>query len=652
MLAGVLLRHYKNYLNLNFIPVCNDCNNKFSVYVGDNGVGKSAVLESADLFFNNRQWNITQGTKKTQAYVCPIFFIEKKSVPSTKRDTFEIISDYFWSNKCEENPNVQSVSALQDFIRFRNETKDKYEKTHYFIICGVSYDSGRDAYFGTFDKSIKDLLSKKVEEAQKIANSINDYIWSHFSYLYIPVEESPQQLLQLQHDTMQKLLNKNVLTEIENILTKKEDGSSGGTIVKRINKHLDSFVEEVNAVISGINDNYSFKAESGSKKNLTAKDIRAKIIDAYFPLRTLKFANKNINLLSSGEQRRAVIDIAYSTLIANKGKRGDKEVILAIDEPESSMHISNCFDQFIRLEELVHLDAKHQVLLTTHWYGFLPIVDKGNLHHLSKDSINKQTCIRSFNIFNLFENRRHYPDDVTLKSMFDLASSMLAYMRQHNEVRWIICEGSDDKTYLEAILGKHSNLRVLPVGGCGNVVKLYQMLFGFMTEKNGDNVSKTKALFLIDTDLQMTKIQEPFQFGTIKNNTILRRLQIVGDDVTLLNPLNSGTYSQTEMEDCLNPEIYWKSICDIISRVGNRKTKAAIKHVEFIQEAHTSKLRGDESFICPKESKYLNDKRIIIEFAESNDNKYLIANKYAEYCSAQPINHSLKIEIEKVLELG
>ena len=257
MIAAILIRNYKNYANLNFIPIANDIENMFSMFIGNNGVGKSAVLEAIDLFFNNRTWNITQGTKKTEAYVCPLFLVPKSSVSSSKKQYLEIISDYFWSDKAEQNPNTKNTPALQEMIKFRDSLKEKYLKTHYLVLCGVAYDSGRDAFFGSFNKNILDALSEEETEARERANIVRDYLWQQYTYLYIPVEESPQQLLQLQNEAMQKLLNKDILQEIEKILTRKEDGSSGATIVKRINQNLDAFINEVNSVISSIDSGYS-----------------------------------------------------------------------------------------------------------------------------------------------------------------------------------------------------------------------------------------------------------------------------------------------------------------------------------------------------------------------------------------------------------
>ena len=78
MVVGLLCRHYKIYQGLNFIPICNDYESSFSLFIGNNAVGKSSVLESLNTFFNNTTWNITKNTKKDEAFVAPIFLIEKK----------------------------------------------------------------------------------------------------------------------------------------------------------------------------------------------------------------------------------------------------------------------------------------------------------------------------------------------------------------------------------------------------------------------------------------------------------------------------------------------------------------------------------------------------------------------------------------------
>ncbi len=51
MIVGLLCRHYKIYQGLNFIPICNDYENPFTLFIGNNAVGKSSVLEGLNTFF-------------------------------------------------------------------------------------------------------------------------------------------------------------------------------------------------------------------------------------------------------------------------------------------------------------------------------------------------------------------------------------------------------------------------------------------------------------------------------------------------------------------------------------------------------------------------------------------------------------------------
>lgn len=644
MITGLLMRHYKNYGNVRFVPIIGDTDHMFSVYIGNNGVGKSAILEALDLVMNGRRgWNITQGEKKTEAFVCPIFLIQKNAIPPAKKRDVERVSDYFWSEEPDKSSVVSSSSEIKAFIDYKNGLK-KYEKTHYIILVGVSNDKP-GAFFASYDGTVRKLLGETDEEQTKRANAIKELVLSLYSYLYIPVEESPTNLLQLQNETMQKLLNKDVQQEIEKILNAKQENAS---IVTQINKNLDAFINDVNDIISILDPDYSFASDGGSKKKLTAKDIRAKVIEAFFPLRSLKKGTRRVELLSSGEQRRAIIDVAYSTLMANKDKKTEKSIILAIDEPEISMHISNCFNQFLRLEELSKKGV--QIIVTTHWYGYLPIAQNGMMHYLELKE--NQTQIRSLALYNLLESRRMFPDDVELKSMFDLASSLISYMRREGQHKWIFCEGSDDKLYLQTILKGYKNVHIVPLGGCGNVVKLYQILVGFMTEKSEN--AKADALFLIDTDIVRIEIKEPFTYSAKKTSACLRRLQITKNSINLANPLVPGEYSQTEMEDCLNPGIYYEAVNQAIQQTTDRTLKTTFRKYELVKDAPCSVFRGDNACIRATDIKYIPKKQQILDFVENDDMKKVIAGIYAELCEGQTVEQPLAslISVELGLEKG
>ena len=655
MIAGIIIRGFKNYKNLKFVPIANDENFKYSVFVGNNGVGKSAVLEAIDTIINNKEWNITIGGKKSEAFICLIFLIDKKEEIFLKnnKEIFDFISDYFWNSNEDINSNLKS-DTFKKFFNFRDELKLKYEKTHNFILLGVNFED-KNVYFSTFNhdltEKIKEHFDYTEETLQKKLIELKEALFNSYNYLYIPVEQSIDEFMKLESEKMQLMLNKDLLDEIEKILKEKyiieELNPKGVSIVELINRHLDKFIREINEKISQIDNTYSFEnLQNFGKKSLTPKDIRTKILEAYFPLRVLKRNGKRVNQLSSGEQRKALLDIAYSILSTNGEKATEKKTILAIDEPEVSMHISNCFKQFQMLEELSTL-YNQQIILTTHWYGFLPITQQGNMQHINintedKDNIN----ISTFNFYNYLEERKYYPDIIELKSMFDLAASILTYMRNNSDVNWIICEGITDKIYLEQILNEEINVNILPVGGCGNVVKLFQLLCLSMIEKTDISIIQSKALFLIDTDSQNI-LNNPLidiKNGN-KSNFFFKRLQKKENEIHLVNPFTNGIYDETEIEDCLNPENYFEAVKNSINKSTENNLKDIIKHFELIQNPKTSKLKGDDSCIMPNDVNFISNKKEIINFVTKPQNKYLIAKEYVELCKRKNTTHSIKIKI-------
>ena len=67
MIVGVFLRHYKTYSGTNYIPLSSGSN--FCGLVGNNGIGKSSILEAFDSLFNGKEWNINSGQKKASTAI-------------------------------------------------------------------------------------------------------------------------------------------------------------------------------------------------------------------------------------------------------------------------------------------------------------------------------------------------------------------------------------------------------------------------------------------------------------------------------------------------------------------------------------------------------------------------------------------------------
>jgi hypothetical protein len=652
MIVGLFVRHYKIYQGLYFIPICNDYNNKYSVFIGDNGVGKSSVLEALNTFFNNEYWNKNKSGKKDEAFIAPIFLLKKDDLEQELSNTpdvlrfIEFLSDYFWNVLPDANANLSS-DEFKRFFEFRNNLKEDYDSEKYFLfILGVEYENKSKVNFITFNR---DLLEKRPEELRNFEfNCLIDVVRNIYSYVYIPTQTSPSQILKIESKELQELMNTDILNKIDSILNQKnfKDGKKAISVLDFLNYSLNEYMDSINEIIEDINDEYAFKVEGTYKKNLTSSDVRKKILEAYFSIRTLKKDKQEIEELSSGEQRIALIDIATAFLLSSDNT--NKKIIFAIDEPENSLHISKAFNQFDRLE---NLSCKHQIMITTHWYGSLPITNKGSLQYLEKmeriDRI-KRVKIYSFDFNNYFENRRDFPQDLMIKSYFELTSSILSSMRA-DKTNWIICEGSDDKLYLKHYLKDIKNLKIFSIGGCGNVSKLYKYLYIPFSEKDESKYLESKILCIIDSDDELKTIELP-------NITANKRLKIVRIQTDRENRIEfkkldgKGLYNPTEIEDCLEPKILFDALVKTIRESGSDEQINALEDFEFNENVNTSRVKGEiiNTIFKPKKLEAIYNKIYIDKFIDDYRFKYLIAENYI--CIASSIETNLKPELFNLVE--
>lgn len=393
---------------------------------------------------------------------------------------------------------------------------------------------------------------------------------------------------------MQNIMNKDVVDQIEQLLSNKvQVDKKEKSILDHINGELDKFVFNINELLKKIDENYEFKPKKNIKKNVTSIDVTESIISAFFEKRLLRVNSKDVKNLSSGEQRKAILDVIYAFLL-NKGIEAEnlgRNIILAIDEPEISQDSSSCYDQFDRLYK-VATQLNTQVILTTHWYGILPVIDGGTLIHIDKN------IKKVFDFFNFLDQQANFPDDLHMKSLYDLSNSIRNYLRSENSKNLIVCEGGTDKRYLETFLNLNA-IRILPCGGKDNVFNLYRLLH--ISIKNDSalaNAIRKKALFLVDTDDSITDYDELPKDTSGK--IAIRRLQIdlkTGKPI-LIAPYDTRTelaHSTTRIEDVLDAKLYYNAIHEAI---GNQFEFTA--NYAFAPNYLNSRLHPAPSIIYPK----------------------------------------------------
>lgn len=634
MVIGLFLRHYKIYKGANYIPFGTKRIENLNLFIGQNGAGKSSILEALDTFFNNKRFIYHTNEKKSEAFVAPLFLIKKEELTKFSKNVqaaIPVISDFLYNISYSASTNFKTYKSFfeqQSFLK-------SLENSHYIITCAYWPQPDRnDEIFLTFDKMIKKKLSEKEEyndssKLNKLITKLKSDLLKFYSYQYIPVETSIEEFLRLESKGMQDLMSEDVKKRIEKTLNEKLPVKAGRTktqsILDIVNSDLESFVQEIEKTIQDIDPEYDFQKEYKAKTRLTANHLTDVVVEAFFSKRNLKKSGKQIKYLSAGERKKALIDIAYAFLTQEVKK--SKKIILAIDEPESSLHISMCYDQFDRLEKLAN-EFDNQLLITSHWYGSLPIIDKGNLYHI--DAVSETDIqVSEFSFRNYFEENGSHPNDVQFKSFFDLASAIISSLRVQ-ESNWLIVESEEDKNYIGKHLVTNGNLRILPVGGCAIVKLLYNYLHTPISQKSEKANLQGKIFCLIDTDFQGVGVKDVLP--DLKNNLLkLRRLQVMEDNSIMLHKIDTDIKYPTEIEEALIAKPFYEALKFTIENSQDEAVKEAFKSFAFDENSTNSFIKGDNSIIYPigdlgENPKNFKDK--ISEFIDSN--KKNICDKYCE----------------------
>ncbi len=638
MIIGLYLRHMKVYKGITYVPIGYEHN--FVSYVGENGIGKSSILESLNSFFNNKQYPINKSaiadgisTLGNEPFLTPIFLIDKTKI-TRKKAEFERISTFFWEIKKQDLSSPVVQGSLKEFFTLKdNILKDgRFKKeTHFLLILGEHIVNGvPKLHFGSFqndekflinylDKNPLDLNIENVDDKKDLLNSWKEELKKNldnfenkkilqelkelYSYVYIPVELDIESFTKLETDEMQKIFDKSLKDEIATALSSvKLIGTDG------INNKLESFLKDI---VNILNSKYEYKTGQQRNNNITVSDLVQKIVEAYFQKRILYKKEKKVSELSAGEKRQALIDIAYAFLLNSKNR--EREIIIAIDEPENSLHTSLCYEQF---EKLYEISLNAQIFITTHWYGFLPILKKGHSHFLDLKS--EKIFFESYDLYDYkakikkdMENSKYkFPNNFNLKSTNDLVQAIYYSLQANEHYNWLIVEGVSEKIYFEYFFKNEiisHKIRILPLGGQNKVSEVFEYLELPIREKIN---LKGKVFCLIDTDF--TRHKENIKPGT--NHIQIKRLsnKNTNAQTELLTLINSDT-SPTDIEQSLNPNIF-KKVMDSLEVIEKYKIDT-IENVE-----------GNSSFIKNFKNLYLED-----FFKEKNgENKIIFAKKYIE----------------------
>lgn len=640
MILGAALKNYKVYKNLQYIPISSG--QSFTAFLGPNGIGKTSIFEALDKFFNGGEWvhnhDSTKGTDET-GFIAPLFLVEMDSISLNKKErkVASIVSDYFWGYSGAAYAPL--ISQLKSAIVSLNQQGVTAE-THYLFMLGWRHQTS-EVHIPYFEKDLQNLIDEDLDLS--FAADVGDLlkkIKSHYRYIYLPAEADSMDFAKMESFYFQKLLDEDIRKKIQ--------GSISKASIKEINESLREFVDQINVSLDG----YAYKGKW--KELLTSNDLIDRIFTAYFGTKVLhrKGVGKNdtvIKNLSSGEKRQALIDLSYALLSRSKERK--YQVILAIDEPDASMHVSACHDQFEKIANIPNLcSPQPQVLINTHWYGFIPILRSGLAHSLTRtpDAID----FFSFNLENFREHINQsvkstsgkYPKEIELKSYQDMIQSVVVSMLRSKPYNWIFCEGSSDRIYLNHYLSDlidASNLRIVPLGGFKQVRRVYAYLLAPLGDKEAG--FKSKAICLVDTDAQKEHVELN---KAVKNLAFKRIVRNEADEKIWLVDIDDQMSFPTEIEFSLKEEVFTKLMQDTASS-KNLENFAELKRIV----GSTNKIKGSTNLYD-----YLNlgpkDKsEIMNKFFDVGINKVNFARAYVKNDPDKEFQPDWIIELRKLLDV-
>lgn len=547
MIVGLLIRNYKTYQAINYIKLSNG--RYFSALVGENGAGKSSVLEALNSYFNGAEWNLhhslNKGFSEREPFICPVFLIKKDVLPDLGEYQWfiERISELAWAaNIGDFNPTYKSHAELfcehRDVLRGEGYDHDCYYLVPFGLKKSQKY-AQPVAFFSMFENlpAYHSLINNYIGSGGAIAllqQRINEY----YKFIYLPADIDFKEYTRIEGRTIQALLGQKLDTIVRAFI-KRED-------VRSINVQLNNFLGSISEKL-GV---YEYRKPAQKQNLVNQSHLTEKVIEAFFESKVLNRKDGRertpVGDLSSGEKRQALVDVAKAFLLANAAP-SHQQVVLAIDEPELSLHVSSCFTQFEKLREIS--ESNIQVLITTHWYGFMPIISNGVAIYCPKSDqspvVLDLRCFRE-DIKKLKTiTNGELPIELELKGVNDLVQSIIASITGSN-YKWLICEGSADNIYLSHYL-KDPKLFIVPVGGAPTVKKIFNYLYLALDDARSD--VKGKVFCLVDTDKKF----ESFDGKDSIDGLTIRRLKNCEEKLRteLLKTSDNNAYPPTVIEDAL-----------------------------------------------------------------------------------------------------
>ncbi|MCT7611436.1 ATP-binding protein [Aliarcobacter butzleri] len=396
ILKSLILKNFRAYkdIKVNF-------DENMNVIIGQNDIGKSTILEALDIFFGQEviKIDITDFNKDKEGDKIVI------GVEFEVDDNLKVVID-------TTNPtNLKDEFLLNEngFLEILKEYEINNNKLKEKILINANYPS-------IFDMP---LINIKIAELKKLLTNHN--IKADSNSKSAEIRKALYENL-IKEDTKFKLTiidiskidEKSIWESLEKELplyflfqsdraNKDSDGDIQNPLKNATKRIVADFEEDFKKIK---NDLEAKLVQIGTETITKMKDMGLEVANNLIP----KVSNKNLDSLFSfslesddgialnkrGSGFRRMVMLNYFRAEAERKivEKNNKNVIYAIEEPETAQHPNH---QKMLIEALIELSNKdnHQIIITTHTPEIAKMVNENNLIIIKKDDKNNPSLIEN-----------------------------------------------------------------------------------------------------------------------------------------------------------------------------------------------------------------------------------------------------------------
>ena len=459
-LCKVILKNFRSYENQTFY--INDLN----VIIGKNDIGKSTILEALNIFFGEAKASkddINKLNGSSEMSIECSFQVDGKkpiildnSATSTLEDEYLINDEGYLSIKQTysstspksitintDYPKIEDIDPLitmkikelQGIVDQKNINMDGYKKS-------VKKDL-RKCIFKHFGESLPKFRTEiEVLKAEKEVSNIYDQLKQEFPIFHLFTSDRKNTDQDPEVSNVLKAITKNAVSNVEQEFEK---------IKQTIRQEIENISNETLIKLK------EFDAEISKelKSNLKDKELHS-LFNFDFT------SDDNIPFNNRGSGVKRLMLLSFFLADAERSHASTKNVIYAIEEPETSQHPNY---QSMIIENLRELSIKdnRQVILTTHTPEIVKMVSTNNLIFIEKEDNSRKVS-----------QVIDHENEVNIRGIIDTLG-ILPFIKSKNKV---IVEGKTDQTFLENLVKTFPQLNdifdlksstIIPTSGGGNV---------------------------------------------------------------------------------------------------------------------------------------------------------------------------------------